>query len=746
MRNRLRFLLLLAVGLGLLTWIADAVLVKTARDWFLRDASMRSRLSVSSAHLSLVARVRYGDSSEIAALLANLTRDERIMAIGLCDDSARSRQMSPLFPKEYSCASMVERWREGRGKDSVWEMVAQSPSGPLMLTLHPLRTPRYDLGWVAVVQDLSYADRRGGEARWAIFTIIGALAAAAASMTFVAARIARKGWMREARQAVRGEAVSSEFRPLMHDVRDLVDELAMEQSQEGRKGGWSPERLRAVLKEQLHGEKILVLANREPYIHDLQPDGSLRVLHPASGLVTALEPLLRACSGTWIAHGSGTGDRQSVDARSHVAVPPDSPSYRLRRVWLSEEEESGFYYGFSNEGLWPLCHLAHTRPHFRREDWERYKAVNERFAKAVCEESEVDDPVVLVQDYHFALAPRMIRDRLPKATILSFWHIPWPNAERFGICPWREEILDGMLGASILGFHTQQHCNHFMETVDSCLEARIDREQAAIVRGGRGSLIRPFPISIAWPDHWAAGLPGAEECRRVSLGKLGLGPEVRLGIGVDRLDYTKGIEERLLAVDRLMETCPEFRGRFTFVQIGAPSRSRIPEYQRLNDAVSEVAERINDRWKTPTWSPVVLLKTHHEPGEIYVYYKAADVCYVSSLHDGMNLVAKEYVASREDERGCLVLSRFAGAAKELTEALIVNPYDISEAASALATGLRMPPAEQRDRMRSMRTLVAERNVYRWAGRMLLDAARLRRQDRLSERLNPVRELVRGILP
>jgi len=746
MRNRIRFLVLLLLGLGILTWIADAVLVRTARDWFLRDASEQSRLAVSSARFSLIARVRYGDSTQIAALLTDLTRDERIMAIGLCDDSGRARQMSPLFPKEYSCASMISRWREGTGKDSVWEMVAQSPSGPLMVSLHPLRTPHNDLGWVAVVQDLSFADRRGGEARWALFSIIGTLSVAAASMTFLVARFARKGWMREARQAVRGEAVSSEFRPLLHDVRDLVDELAMEQSQEGRKGGWSPERLRGVLKEQLHGEKILVLANREPYIHDMAPDGTLRVLHPASGLVTALEPLLRACSGTWIAHGSGTGDRQSVDAHNHVSVPPENPSYQLRRVWLSEAEESGFYYGFSNEGLWPLCHLAHTRPHFRHDDWDRYRAVNERFAKAVCEESEVDDPVVLVQDYHFALAPRMIRDRLPKATILSFWHIPWPNAERFGICPWREEILDGMLGASILGFHTQQHCNHFLETVDSCLEARIDRERTSIIRGGQVSLIRPFPISIAWPDPWAAGLPSAEECLRAAQEKLGLAPDVRLGIGVDRLDYTKGIEERLLAVDRLMETCPEYRGKFTFVQIGAPSRSRIPEYQRLNDAVSDVADRINERWKTDGWSPLVLLKSHHEPAEIYRYYKAADVCYVSSLHDGMNLVAKEYVASREDERGCLVLSRFAGAAKELTEALIVNPYDLSEAAAALAAGLRMPEAEQRDRIRSMRTLVAERNVYRWAGRMLLDAAKLRRQDRLAERLSPVRELVREILP
>jgi trehalose 6-phosphate synthase len=734
--------LLLAV-LGALAWIAEIRLVRTTRDWLLRDASMRSRLAVSSARVSLASRIRFGDSAMIASVLNDLTCDERIMAIGLCDDSARPVQSTPLFPRDLTCASMVQRWKGGMESDSVWEMAFENPSGPILLSVHPLSTQRREFGWVAVVQDLSSVRRRGEETRLAVFAILGGLALAAALVTLLASHLARKGWMRAARKAVRGESVSDEYLPLLSDVRELVEDLASERSAEGRKGGWDPDRLKSVLKEQLSGERILVLANREPYIHDAGPEG-VRVLHPASGLVTALEPLLRACSGTWVAHGSGSGDRAAVDSRDRVAVPPGAPSYQLRRVWLSEEEESGFYYGFSNEGLWPLCHLAHTRPHFRHEDWKQYRMVNERFAEAVCREAGKDDPVVLVQDYHFALAPRMIRDRLPKATILSFWHIPWPNAERFGICPWREEILDGMLGASILGFHTRQHCNYFMESVDSCLEARIDRESSSIVRGGKASLVRPYPISIAWPDSWAEGLPPSDECLAWARERLGLGPEVRIGVGVDRLDYTKGLEERFLAVDRLMETCPEHRERFTFVQIGAPSRSRIPQYQRLNEAVTDVAEEVNARWGTGSWKPIVLLKTHHEPAEIYRYYKAADLCYVSSLHDGMNLVAKEYVAARDDERGCLVLSRFAGAAKEMTEALVVNPYDLSEAGSALAAALRMPSSEQRDRMRSMRALVAERNVYRWAGRMLLDASRLRRQERLTERLNPVRRLVEGI--
>jgi trehalose 6-phosphate synthase len=352
----------------------------------------------------------------------------------------------------------------------------------------------------------------------------------------------------------------------------------------------------------------------------------------------------------------------------------------------------------------------------------------------------VDDPVVLVQDYHFALAPAMIRKRLPKATILTFWHIPWPNAERFGICPWRDEILEGMLGSSIMGFHTQQHCNNFLDAVDTYLEARLDREQKAVIKGGRTTLVRPYPISIAWPDQWTEMQPPVQECRRQILAKLGLSSDVRLGIGVDRLDYTKGIEERFRAVDQMLESFPEFRERFSFVQIGAPSRSRIPEYQRLNESVVQVAEEINRKWSTASWSPIILLAKHQEAKDIYTFYRAADVCYVSSLHDGMNLVAKEFISSRDDEQGTLVLSQFAGAAKELTEALIVNPYDFTQASSALAAALRMPPSEQTKRMRSMRQLVAQRNVYRWAGRMLTDASRLRSQERLGESLSSIHAL------
>ncbi|MCC7111136.1 MAG: trehalose-6-phosphate synthase, partial [Deltaproteobacteria bacterium] len=344
-------------------------------------------------------------------------------------------------------------------------------------------------------------------------------------------------------------------------------------------------------------------------------------------------------------------------------------------------------------------------------------------------------PIVLVQDYHFALAPRMIRKRLPRATILTFWHIPWPNVERVGICPWREELLQGLLGSSIVGFHTAQHCRNFIEAVDTFLESRIDRESNAVVQGQRRTLVRPYPISIEWPVHWLDQVPNVQECRRGVRAELGLAPDALVGVGVDRLDYTKGIEERFSAVDALLASRPDLRGRFVFVQLAAPSRTKIPRYHELNERVEELARTINERWAKGEYRPIHLLQAHHEPAAVFRYYRAAELCYVSSLHDGMNLVAKEFVAARDDGLGVLVLSQFTGAARDLTEALIVNPYDTQEAASALAAALEMPESEQKERMLSMRRMVSEFNVYRWAGRMIIDAAELRRRDRLADRLS-----------
>ena len=492
---------------------------------------------------------------------------------------------------------------------------------------------------------------------------------------------------------------------------------------------WTPQSLHNLLNDALPGAEVIIVSNREPYIHN-HTDTGIAVQTPASGLVSALEPVMRACGGTWIAHGSGTADRETVDSHDRIAVPPASPSYRLRRVWVTEEEQDGYYYGLANEGLWPLCHIAFVRPTFRESDWRYYEQINERFAEAVAREAQTEDPIVLVQDYHFALAPRMIRNRLPKATIITFWHIPWPNAETFGICPWKEKILDGLLGSSIIGFHTQFHCNNFFETVDRFIESRIDRENAAVTLSGHETKIRPYPISIEWPPKALENQPPVETCRTTVRERFGLGADAKIAVGIERFDYTKGILDRMRSIDMLLSDNPEWKGRFTFVQVAAPTRSKLASYSSLQSEAIALADEINARHGHGIYQPIRLLIRHHEPAEVFELFRAADMCIVSSLHDGMNLVAKEYVASRDDDQGVLILSSFTGASREMSEALIVNPYDGKEMAQALDAALRMPEQEQRERMHLMRQQVREQNVYRWAGRMLLDAARIRQRRRI----------------
>jgi trehalose 6-phosphate synthase len=501
---------------------------------------------------------------------------------------------------------------------------------------------------------------------------------------------------------------------------------------------WTAQRLKGTLRSSLRSERVIVVANRQPCIHERDADGSIVIRHPVSGLVTALEPVLRTCSGVWIGHGSGSADKEASDAKGRVTVQVEDASYQLRRIWLSPEEERGYYYGFANEALWPLCHLAHVQPTFRREDWDQYRRVNQRFADAVAAEADSDEPIVLVQDYHFALVPQLLRERFPRATILTFWHIPWPNPERFGICPYHDALLKGLLGSSILGFQTPTHSRNFVESIDRTLEARVDYEEMAIVHGKRRTLIRAYPISIEWPPRWKETAPSIEECRRSVRADLGLEPDTPLVMAADRVDYTKGIEERLLAMERVLEDCVRRGARLAFVQIAAPSRVLIDRYRQLGERVQVEVERINARFARNGVGPITLLHRHTEPPEVFRYYRAADVCYVGSLHDGMNLVAKEFVAARDDERGVLVLSRFAGAARELSEAILVNPYDIDGAAAALQAALKMSVKEQRERMRAMRAFVAEHNLYRWAGRMLMDAARLRERQQLRRRLGTAR--------
>jgi trehalose 6-phosphate synthase len=505
---------------------------------------------------------------------------------------------------------------------------------------------------------------------------------------------------------------------------------------------WSPERLQEILKTDLKGREVIVLSNREPYIHDKVGE-RIVVKRPASGLVTALEPVMRACSGIWVAHGSGNADKEALKKgekqENRFKVPPEDPSYWLRRVWLTSKEEWGYYYKFANSGLWPLCHPnVSERPTFHSNDYAYYEMVNKKFAEAVKAEATTPNPVVLVQDYHFTLVPQMLRFKkyLPQATIVTFWHIPWPSADTFGTCPWRKQLLEGLLGSDILGFHLPQYCENFLEAAGRYLdkkEADVDRKRSVVTYRNRETLrdgetaVRPYPISIAWPLTSSPMKP-VPVCRSEIRERYGIAPSVHVGFGVDRLDYTKGILDRFSAIERLLEIRSGWKGDFTFIQIAAPSRSAIGKYKELEHDVRAAAENINEKYARDGWEPICLKVEHYEPEAVFEHYRGCDLLFVSSLQDGMNLVAKEFVAARDDEQGVLVLSEFAGAASELAcGAILVNPFDTRSCAEMLHRALSMQPSEQLEKMRAMRKQVEEHNVYKWAGDMLLDAAQVQKK-------------------
>lgn len=481
---------------------------------------------------------------------------------------------------------------------------------------------------------------------------------------------------------------------------------------------WTMESLHEMIDTRLANYKFVVVANREPYIHR-HVGRRIECVFPASGMATALDPILKACGGLWVAHGGGDADRAMVDAHDHVRVPPGRPQYTLRRVWLTKEQEAGYYYGLANEALWPLCHVVFIRPTFKQEDWQTYREVNELFARAVLEEVGNEPAFVFIQDYHFALLPRILKKANPNLIVAQFWHIPWPNREIFRTFPWREELLDGMLGNDLLGFHLRYHCQNFLDTVDRALEARVDVERSEVTRGGRTTVVRPFPISIDFDRHAAeAQSPTVESYMEGWRVKLGLEEHQLLGIGIDRIDYTKGIPDRLRAVDRFLEKHPAYRTKFVFVQIGVPSRSHIPHYKMLEAEVDKAVEEINWKWREKSWRPIILLKEHFGQAQLMALHRLAHFCLVSSLHDGLNLVAKEFVSSRFDGEGMLILSQFTGAARELTDALLVNPFGVEEMAEAICKALEMPEAERRKRMKKLREAVANNNIYRWAGKVI----------------------------
>lgn len=486
----------------------------------------------------------------------------------------------------------------------------------------------------------------------------------------------------------------------------------------------TPESLRHLLRTKLGRQKLIVVSNREPYVHFRQR-GRVEWMRPVSGLTSALDPLMQVSHGLWIAHGHGPADRESCDAQGFVEVPPDRPSYLLKRIWLSKEQESQYYDGFANAALWPLCHVAFRRPVFLEEHWKGYCEVNTLFADRIAEEIGDSRAFVFIQDYHFALLPRMLRERCPRAVLAQFWHIPWPNPEIFRICPWRKELLEGMLGNDILGFHLRYHCQNFIDTVDRELEARPDRELTAVVLRGHMTKIRAFPISVDFEGVSRRASSFHTENLIASLRrKFHIQEKWIMGLGVDRLDYTKGIPERLTALEVFLRKYPEYRGRVVFVQVGVPSRTKLPEYQSLNEEVERRVRKLNRKYGYRDWQPVIYIHQNLDLDAVVALYRMTRFLIVSSLHDGMNLVAKEFVASQTDCNGVLILSQFTGAARELRDALLINPFCPDEIADRIHEAIEMDSIEMRRRMGRMRERVRENNIYKWAASILKKLSKL----------------------
>src|SRR6202163_3413633 len=725
-----RTVLPLLLAAGVVAYFGLPYIDRLLTEWFRSDVELRARVLMSSLEESLPALVARSDQQGLRKYTAKVLADQRVLGILICLPHGGTVFKTQFMPATVSCET-TEAISDGQS------IVRRAPLGSVLVSMFDQKPSGQTPYRVAILYDLRFVDSRQSTARDYMLAFGGISLVILALFLVLAAWLVVRRWAKILIGDITGRRFFDNAKsgplslPILRQVRKVLSEMEETQRLEiDYRENWTPQALQLVVRDQLHSPQMIVVSNREPYAHEFGDTGTIEVQVPASGMVTALEPVMRACSGTWVAHGSGSADRAVVDGSDRIRVPPEDPSYTLRRVWLSESEEQGFYYGLSNEGLWPLCHLAYVRPAFRAEDWMVYQSVNRKFAEIVAREAKSADPVILIQDFHFALLPGYLRTRRPKATIALFWHIPWPNAETFGVCPWKREILLHMLSADILGFHTRYHCHNFLETVDQFVECHIDHEQMTVTLQGLVFRLSAYPISIEWPPRWLKVFPDVATCRANIRERHRIGPDVVIGLGVERWDFTKGIIERFHALEALLDKNPRHRGRICLLQIAAPSRSTLPAYHNLQQQTYGEVERINAKFRENGWRPIILIDEHQEPARVFELYRAADFCLVNSLHDGMNLVAKEFVASRDDEDGVLILSTFAGASRELAEAVLINPFDVTETAEAIEIAMRMGRDERRNRMSLMRRTVKENNVYRWAGRMLMDAARIRQRQSL----------------
>jgi trehalose 6-phosphate synthase len=694
---------------------------------------LQSRTQLVALSLSESIEPKFGANAttSIQRIIDKITANQRVVGIAVFDNTSVPITVSADFPTSLLTHRAIATAMDSNEPQSVFTDLKNTHLFVFIDTLH---TDDRVIGALMVVQNANYINEaiyniwKGNIIRFsliALLYIFGILALVYWIFVWPLSRLVEHIKASRKGDITAPDEVSEHnlFNPLFREISKIMVSLRQARSAASEEARlrlekidtpWTAERLKEFFKAYLKGRQIFVVSNREPYVHS-KDKNKITWKVPASGMVTALEPIMEACGGMWLAHGSGDADKQTVDEQDKIKVPPDEPGYILKRVWLTEEEIERYYNGFSNEALYPLCLLAHTRPLFRKPDWRLYRQVNGKFAQSLLSEiKNTERPMILIQDYHFALLPRMIKKSRPDAEVGFFWHIPWPSAETFSICPWRKEILEGMLGADILGFNTQQHCNNFLDTVSKEIESIVNFEEFSITRENHTTYVKPFPISVAFPGDIKADADSTPSLME----KLKIKTEF-FGIGVDRLDYTKGLMEKLKGLEFFFGLHPEYAERFTFLQIAAPSREGVQKYRDFNQDVTAEAERINKRFERNGWKPIVLLKEQYSHEEIYPLYRAAHVCLITSLSDGMNLVAKEYVAARDDESGVLIVSQFAGASRDLRGgALILNPYSAEESAEMLHQALTMPASEQRRRMKKMRDTVKNYNIYRWAAEFL----------------------------
>lgn len=746
MKITLRLIVSLLLAAAIVASVFSYLQVQNERDRLVQELDVRAGILADDLQESVREILRTRSSELLQKLVDRFRNRENLTGVGVYDSVGTLIASSPGMGRDIHATPACVLEALSR-EETVTGLITENDRKKHLYAT-PIQLNGATVGVLLLRYDVTYIDARlsgiwqSNFIRLLVQTLVLILTTVVVvrwSITGPIANIAK--WMRGLRTGKPGQPPPLQLRrgdilrPLTEEVQLMAKSLAAARwsaEKEARlrveaESLWTAERLKEHVRQQLGGKNLIVVSNREPYMH-VRQGSSVECIVPAGGLVTAIDPIMQACGGVWIAHGSGDADRENSDAKGRLPVPPEEPRYTLRRVFITKEEEEGYYFGFSNEGIWPLCHITHTRPLFRLDDWLDYQNVNQKFAHAVLDQiSDESEPLVLVQDYHFALLPLLIKSKRPDARVAIFWHIPWPNPEMFGICPWKQEILLGLLGADLIGFHTQFHCNNFLETVDRFLESKINWDQFTVEKLGSTTAVKPFPISVAFPgleDGARDIVSTPPDIRNIVRLKTGSVPRY-LAVGVDRIDYTKGIVERLKAVERFLEKYPEYVGQFAYVELGAPSRTHIKRYLDLMAEVEETVEAINWRFHQRDWKPIIFLKGHHNHLTIEPFYKAAQVCMVTSLHDGMNLVAKEFIAARDDEDGVLILSQFTGASGELQDAMIINPYDVEEVAEAIHTALVMPRAERNERMRRMRAVVRDRNVYRWAGNIISSLSRLR---------------------